>query len=212
MAKNSKKTTAKKNITVKEVKKEEKVERRRRTKLEKALKSFYTWWSIGFILPPVGLVLYILWRKDKKDYAKCTGTGALIAALIWLFVGLSFLINTNGEPKEDRSVSAWYNDFNNGETLVTVLASSTCPHCKNLKPIITASSNKYGYKLYFFEADKLSESDYTTLTEAIELEGYEGYVPYTFTIVNKKLTNNTTGEMSDSVLTDFLKKGKVIEG
>lgn len=212
MAKNSKKTTVKKNITVKEVKKEEKVEIKKDSKFKRALESFHAWWIVGFILPPLGLVLYLLWRKSRKTDAKSAGTGALIAALIWLFVGLSFLINTNGEPKEDRSVSAWYNDFNNGETLVTVLASSTCPHCKNLKPIITASSNKYGYKLYFFEADKLSESDYTTLTETIELEGYEGYVPYTFTIVNKKLTNSTTGEMSDSELTDFLKKGKVIEG
>lgn len=210
MAKANKKTNVKKTVTVKEVKKESKVEIKKDSKFKRMLNSFHAWWLVGMILPPVGLVLYLLWRKSRKSDAKSVGTGALIATLVWLFVGLSFLINTNGEPKEVKTVSGWAEDLKNGETLVTVVASSTCQHCQKLKPIITASSEKYGYKLYFFEADKLSEADYATLTETIELEGYEGYVPYVFTVVNKKMTNNSTGEMTDEELTDFLKEGKVL--
>ncbi len=188
-----------------------KVETKKITKKGNNLKKFHSWWIVGLILPPLGLVLYLLWKKSKKADAKSVGAGALISAIIWLFIGLSFLVNTNGEPKVEVTVAGWLADYNEGETLVTVIASSTCPHCQNLKPVITSSSKKHGYKLYFFEADKLSEEDYKTLSTTVELEGYEGYVPYVFAIVNKKFTKSTTGEMTDSELTNFLKEAKVIK-
>ena len=196
---------------VKKSKVVEKEESKKIAKKESFLKRFHAWWIVGFILPPLGLFLYLLWKKNRKNDAKSAGIGALISTIVWLFIGLSFLINTNGEPKEEKTISKWLEEYNNGETLVTVIASSTCPHCKNLKPIITASSNKYGYKLYFFEADTLSEDEYKILSTTVELKGYEGYVPYVFTIVDKKLTNSTTGEMSDTELTKFLKEAKVIK-
>ncbi len=205
MAKQIKKDV-KKNVK-KEVKSEIKVKNNKRE-----TKKFKAWWLVGLILPPLGLILYLLWRKNNKEAAKSVGTGALISALLWMFFGLSFLINTNGEPKpEPIKVADWYNDYESGETIVTVLASSTCPHCQNLKPVITASSEKYGYKLYFFEGDTLSEADYGKLTTTIELEGYEGYVPYTFVISNKKFMGSHTGEMEDSDLTEFLKQTKVLK-
>ena len=196
---------------VKKSKVVEKEESKKIAKKESFLKRFHAWWIVGFILPPLGLFLYLLWKKNRKNDAKSAGTGALISTIVWLFIGLSFLINTNGEPKEEITISKWLEEYNNGETLVTVIASSTCPHCKNLKPIITASSNKYRSKLYFFEADTLSEDEYKILSTTVELKGYEGYVPYVFTIVDKKLTNSTTGEMSDTELTKFLKEAKVIK-
>ncbi len=206
----------------KEVKKNTKIEVKKDTKkvvktVEKVNNktkkcNFKSWWLVGLLLPPLGLVLYIMWRKNRKEDAKSVGTGALVSALLWLFFGLSFLIHTNGEKKENPvSVSKWLEAYENGEDLVTVLASSTCQHCQKLKPIITASSEKYGYKLYFFEADTLSEDDYNTLTTTIELEDYEGYVPYTFIISNKKFIGSHTGEMEDDALTDFLKETKILK-
>ena len=39
------------------------------------------WWILGLLLPPVGIVLYILWRKNKKEEAKSKGTGTLISTV-----------------------------------------------------------------------------------------------------------------------------------
>lgn len=197
---------AKEKKTKKEVKKEIKKE------IRKPERKFHAWWIVGFIFPIIGIFLYIMWKNNRKEDAKSVGTGTLISVIAWMFVGMSFLVNTKGEPKVVQTVQAWHEDYENGETFVTVLAMSTCQHCQNLKPIIKASSSRYGYKLYFFEVDKLSEDDYNTLTTTIPLDTYEGYVPYVFSVVNKKLTNSTTGEMPDEDLTDFLKKGKIIEG
>lgn len=207
--KNVKKTNVKKEVIKKETvasKKEEKIVKNTNKK------SINLWWLLGLILPPVGLVLYLVWRKNKKDVAKSIGTASLISAIIMLFFGMSFLVHTNSDKKpEVNEVTEWKEKFDNGETLVTVIASSTCPHCQNLKPIITASAKKYGYNLYFFEGDKLSDSNYKIVSTAVELEDYEGYVPYTFVITNKKYINSYTGEMTDSELTKFLKDSKVIK-
>ena len=206
MAKEVKKNTKKVNVK-KAVKKEKVVTTKKENK-----KCIKLWWLLGLLLPPVGLVLYILWRKNRKEDAKSIGTASLIAAIVWLFFGMSFLVHTNSNKEpEVNEVTNWKEAFDNGETLVTVIASSTCPHCQNLKPIIEASSKKHGYKLYFFEADKLAEEDYTTVSTAVELKEYEGYVPYTFVISNKKYVKSHTGEMTDSELTKFLKEAKVIK-
>lgn len=187
------------------------------------------WWILGLLLPPVGIILYILWRKNKKEEAKSIGTGTLISTVFWLFLGLSLLPNSNEKLKglntdvknvlkeidvsaSGKEVSSWYKDVSSGEAVVTVIASSTCPHCQNLKPIITASSKKYKYKLYFFEADKLKDEDYLIISNSINLDGYEGYVPYTFVVKDKEFKGSNTGEMADSVLKDFLIQTEVIEG
>ena len=184
------------------------------------------WWLLGLILPPVGIVLYILWRKNNKEKAKSIGTGTLISIIFLIFIGVSLLPNKENNSNDDNSknilkemdvskagkeVSEWYKDASSGEAVVTVIASSTCPHCQNLKPIITASSKKNKFKLYFFEADKLKDEDYQIISNAIELDGYEGYVPYTFVIKNKEFKGSNTGEMTDSVLKDFLIQTEVLE-
>ncbi len=77
-------------------------------------------WILGFVLPPVGLVLYLLWRKSKKDSAKNVGTGALVSACIWAFLGLSLLIDTKGADKKEEisyqiynaDINEWIEDFN----------------------------------------------------------------------------------------------------
>lgn len=191
-------------------------------------KKINLWWILGLLLPPVGIVLYILWRKNKKEQAKSIGTGTIISTVFWIFFGLSFIpgkdslknVSTNvsnilkevDTSNSGKEVSAWYKDVSSGDAVVTVIASSTCPHCQNLKPVITASSKKNKYKLYFFEADTLSDNDYLIISNSIELDGYEGYVPYTFVIKEKEFKGSHTGEMEDKDLTEFLIQTEVLEG
>ena len=194
----------------------------------KKQKKINLWWIVGLLLPPVGLVLFLLWRKNRKEDAKTIGTCSLISAIFWLFLGLSFIPNNsdnsgaiptiNNMLKDvdislaGKEVSSWYKDVSSGDAVVTVIASSTCPHCKNLKPVITASSKKHNYKLYFFEADTLSDDDYLIISNSIDLEGYEGYVPYTFVIKDRDFKGSHTGEMEDEDLVDFLIETEVLEG
>lgn len=40
------------------------------------------WGVLGFFIPLVGLILYLVWRDDKPRRAKSAGRGALIGAIV----------------------------------------------------------------------------------------------------------------------------------
>jgi hypothetical protein len=44
-----------------------------------------TWWAVlGFFIPVVGLILYIVWKNDEPKNAKKAGLGALISVCVSL--------------------------------------------------------------------------------------------------------------------------------
>lgn len=51
------------------------------------------WAFLGFFIPVVGLVLYIVWRNSEPNNAKKAGLGALISVIAWavLWAVLVFL-------------------------------------------------------------------------------------------------------------------------
>ena len=49
------------------------------------------------------------------------------------------------------------------------------------------------------------------LTNTFTLEGYQGYVPYTFVASNGEFVGDTTGGMDEAGLVDFLTEHKVLE-
>lgn len=184
------------------------------------------WWILGAILPPVGLVLYLLWRNKDSKKAKNVGTGALIVGIIGLFFAASLLANDKNyvkKPKEDnvlkeiniqtatKTMQSWYEDVASGKSVVTILASSTCPHCQEYKPVINELSKKEGFILYFFEMDQLTEEDLTVVTNAFELENYKGSVPYTFIVKDKKYISDTTGYRDQASTINYLKQNEIIE-
>lgn len=186
----------------------------------------WLWTILGLVLPPVGIILYFIWKNKRKDDALKAGKAGLIALCIWAFVGISFILgegdtgntNTGGTElkKVDVSLASdtiknWYNDLDSGAGVVTVIASSTCPHCKNYKPIITEVCEKENIKLYFFESDELSQDDYTILTNSINLQNYEGYVPYTFIVKDRNFVLDHTGEQDETSTRDMLSKAMLLE-
>lgn len=187
----------------------------------------WLWILLGIILPPVGIILYFVWKNKRKQDALKAGKAGLAALCVWLFVGMSFILTDNGDNNnKDKStelktvdvklasdtIKNWYNDLNSGVGVVTVIASSTCPHCKNYKPIITEVCEKENIKLYFFESDELSEDDYTILTNSINLKNYEGYVPYTFIVKDRNFVLDHTGEQDETATRDMLKETGLLEG
>ena len=51
------------------------------------------WWScLGFFVPMVGFILWLVWRDEKPKTAKAVGIGALISAIIGaVFVIIYFI-------------------------------------------------------------------------------------------------------------------------
>ena len=43
------------------------------------------WWScLGFFVPMVGFILWLVWRDEKPKTAKVLGIGALISTIIFI--------------------------------------------------------------------------------------------------------------------------------
>lgn len=50
------------------------------------------WAFLGFFIPVVGLILYLIWKNDQPKNAHEAGLGALISVICWiaipLFIGI----------------------------------------------------------------------------------------------------------------------------
>lgn len=42
----------------------------------------FGWGLLGFLIPLVGLILYLVWKDEKPNTAKAAGKGALISVII----------------------------------------------------------------------------------------------------------------------------------
>lgn len=226
---NTKKTTNNKQQKVVKEQKEEKVAVAVKEVVKPVKKnkdSGWLWILLGIVLPPVGIILYFVWKNKRKQDALKAGKAGLTALCIWLFIGMSFILTDKGDNNAQNdstelktvdvklasdTIKNWYNDLNSGAGVVTVIASSTCPHCKNYKPVITEVCEKENIKLYFFESDELSEDDYTILTNSINLKNYEGYVPYTFIVKDRNFVLDHTGEQDETSTRDMLKEAGLLE-
>lgn len=135
----------------------------------------------------------------------------IVAVLLVLFVVLSVLLGENKtenvEMKDD--LTEWLSDTKKDESVVSVIAQTTCGHCIAFKPVMQKTANKYGFNIYWFEANLMSKEDYTSLTSTYELTGYSG-TPYTFIIKNGKFVDYISGETDEENLVKFLKNNNVI--
>lgn len=69
--------------------------------------SKFGWGVLGFFFPLVGLILFLVWLKDKKKAAKAAGIGALIGFIlnvivtVLAFTGVISIFTLSGEPVID---------------------------------------------------------------------------------------------------------------
>lgn len=105
----------------------------------------------------------------------------------------------------DVNMSNWKRDINEGKEVVTVIASSRCPHCIAYKPVIEDIARKYNIRLYFFESDLLSNNDYDVLTDIdSDKFRFSGSVPFTFIVRNNEYINDTVGYAEAQDIVNFL--------
>ena len=133
-----------------------------------------------------------------------------IISFTLLFVLLIVLLKYKDGSK-GYTVDEWYKDTASNDTVVTVIGSSTCPHCQEYKPIIEAISKEYNFKLYFFEIDGLTEQESDILLNTYYLESFDDHVPYTFIVKDNKFVIDKIGFASKENTIDFLKENGVIE-
>ncbi len=48
----------------------------------------FGWGLLGFCIPIVGLILYLVWKDEKPNTAGAAGTGALIGFVLGFIVGI----------------------------------------------------------------------------------------------------------------------------
>lgn len=134
------------------------------------------------------------------------------------FFALSFMIPNNSGGQQgnyelstkDATVDEWLEDTKNDQYIVTVIGSTSCPHCQKYKPVISKLSNKYNFKAYFFEGDTLEEEEYDKLVGAYEEFDFE-YIPFTAITKNGKVIITQTGFESEKNIKEFLEEYSVIK-
>ncbi|QVK18662.1 zinc ribbon domain-containing protein [Mycoplasmatota bacterium] len=52
----------------------------------------FLWGLLGFLVPVAGLVIYLLWMDQKPKTAKAAGIGALISAILGVFIMIIYII------------------------------------------------------------------------------------------------------------------------
>ncbi len=50
------------------------------------------WWFLGFFIPLVGLILFLVWRNEKPLSAKRAGWGALVRVIVGTVVSVIFSV------------------------------------------------------------------------------------------------------------------------
>lgn len=149
--------------------------------------------------------------KNKSN----TGIIIVIIILILLIIaGVFYLVKNYYLDNDEEDVPAevvingdvakWMKDVQSG-TVVTVLGTTLCPHCKEYKPVIKELAEKYNLNLYYFSIDELNDQEFKAVTETFDLEHYNNAVPFTFVVKDGKVITDTTGFSSKEETEDFIK-------
>lgn len=145
-------------------------------------------------------------KKFLSKYGVVVG----VVLALGLFLVLSVLIKEEPIKEMSSNMEEWLADTASDEYVVTVIAQTTCSHCINFKPVMQKANNEYEFKLYWLEADELTNNDYNTLTGTYDLDEYSG-TPYTFITKNGEVLDHLSGERDYDTLIEFLEENNVIE-
>lgn len=145
----------------------------------------------------------------KKNYKLLICIGLCV-----LFLSLTFMISKNTiNPNKIEipkiSVDEWISETRKDQYIVTVIGSSTCPHCQEYKPIIAKESVKHKFKMYFFEGDTLNSDENSKLISSYEGMEHE-YIPFTVITKKGKIIYTIEGSLNEKEIEKMLKENGVI--
>lgn len=138
----------------------------------------------------------------------------VIVVLLGLFVGLSFLLKDDNATtmSGEATVSAWVNDSLKEEYTVAVIAQTGCSWCQQYEPEFENVAEDYEGEVnfYWFHTDKISNSDYTTLSSTYDIEDKFTGTPFTMLTYHGVLIDSISGYVDEETLVDFLKENGAI--
>lgn len=121
----------------------------------------------------------------------------------------SDLVDTNAN---DRTVSDWYKDTSSGRAVVTVLCESNNYNCSNYRPEIENLAKTKKFNLYYFNIDKLTDSERETLTKTYTFRTNTNLniLPFTFIVEGNKFVDSTIGHPTTTFVEIFLESHNII--
>ena len=139
----------------------------------------------------------------------------IVIILLGMFVGLSFLLETDSEKNQtsssEPSVSEWVNDSLEEKFTIAVIAQTTCSYCEMYKPVVESVENKYeDLNVYWFHTDQLSNADYSTLSGTYDISDTFKGTPYTMLTYHGVLVDYISGYVDEETLIQFLVDNGVI--
>lgn len=139
----------------------------------------------------------------------------IVIILLGMFVGLSFLLETDSVKNETNSsgpsVSEWVNDSLEEKFTIAVIAQTTCSFCEMYKPVVESVENKYeDLNVYWFHTDELSNADYSTLSGTYDISDTFKGTPYTMLTYHGVLIDHISGYVDEETLIQFLVDNGVI--
>lgn len=139
----------------------------------------------------------------------------IVIILLGMFVGLSFLLETDSVKNETNSsgpsVSEWVNDSLEEKFTIAVIAQTTCSYCEMYKPVVESVENKYeDLNVYWFHTDELSNADYSTLSGTYDISDTFKGTPYTMLTYHGVLVDYISGYVDEETLIQFLVDNGVI--
>lgn len=139
----------------------------------------------------------------------------IVIILLGMFVGLSFLLETDSVKNETNSsgpsVSEWVNDSLEEKFTIAVIAQTTCSFCEMYKPVVESVENKYeDLNVYWFHTDQLSNADYSTLSGTYDISDTFKGTPYTMLTYHGVLVDHISGYVDEETLIQFLVDNGVI--
>ena len=71
----------------------------------------FGWSVLGFFIPVVGLILYLVWKNERPKTAKSVGKGALVYLIFYIAIlVISFIIGFVGAIVEEAN-GDYYDDY-----------------------------------------------------------------------------------------------------
>lgn len=62
------------------------------TNIKKESNDVFGWGILGFFIPVVGLILYLIWKQERPKASKAAGLGALICLILNIVIPILFLL------------------------------------------------------------------------------------------------------------------------
>lgn len=163
-------------------------------------KSTFGWGILSFFVPIAGLILFIIWKKDRPKTSKTAGICAIIGVIFSIFIGI-FVVIKSAIPQiidtiDNSKKSAWESNIKMIESGIELQNATSTEDNKFDVERVCTSSNNMNITSEIVQISDVSEEDneITCAGKGAILVtpkgGFLGEKPITITCTNGSCSNN----------------------